>query len=595
MISMYPEVVVVMVWLVFLIPDEALVASQAQASSGFNYPAFPVKDGSILALGNAVFNSSVQSYDMTSEQMWVPGYNVSTYSFCGRVMHKDKVRMVDKASGKVASFSTSFTFSFRSGNIYDCGHGMAFTFAATPNTSVLEATNRSTYGMCVFDYLDTRESNRVFAVKFGSQRNDFNVTGSNITDPSDGTIGLVLSTNGSTTVTSYNLCGEGKERCSFFCGDKGNFTAWIDYDSVGQTLEIRFRDGTVASGGKPPDAVLSVANVALFEVLDEEMYVGFSSTTVWEDTWIEVHRISSWNFNTSEVLLSPGSSSPPGPSPLEGPPRSPSSRPQQKQQDAPSLSIVLGPVLSFVGLVVLAVLIFYWKCRIHIFLSLAGGKNGDSRKFTKTLSNDLRSTWRYKLKLISVFLDSHDLPEGKPFPKEILNALNKTQVGIVVVTEDYFTRKWPMTELISLVASTKKNGNKVRILPLFWKLSTDQVKDKLNRDQVIDGLESQSWNEVWMKMSTETHPIDVKECREAVTILCNTTGIIYKYIDSTYEPEYREEIVEVVGRMCMEMVKDQISCSREVEPRTEPEEGITPSPCVCSCVCSKRPSNHPVK
>ncbi|KAG0619625.1 hypothetical protein M758_4G153000 [Ceratodon purpureus] len=566
MISMYTEVVVVMVWLVFLIPDEALVASQTQASSGFYHPAFPVEDGSILALGNAVFNSSVQSYDMTSEQMWVPGYNVSTYSFCGRVMHKDKVRMVDKASGKVASFSTSFTFSFRSGNIYDCGHGMAFTFAATPNTSVLEATNRSTYGMCVFDYLDTRESNRVFAVKFGSQRNDFNVTGSNITDPSDGTIGLVLSTNGSTTVTSYNLCGEGKERCSFFCGDKGNFTAWIDYDSVGQTLEVRFRDGTLASGGKPPDAVLSVANVALFEVLDEEMYVGFSSTTVWEGTWIEVHRISSWNFNTSEVLLSPGSSSPPGPSPLEGPSRSPSSRPQQKQQDAPSLRIVLGSVSGFVlVLVVVLVFYFYRKIRIHIFLSLAGGENGASRNFTESLSNDLRLTWRYKLKLISVFLDSRDLQGGRPFPPDIQTALNKTRVGIVVVTEDYFTRKWPMTELLYLVASTEKNGNKVRILPLFYKLS---------KAQVIDRLDSQSWDEVWMKMSSKAHPIDVKECRKAVKILCDTTGIIYKYNDPACEADYRKQILKVVGSMCKEMVKDQISCSREVEARTEPEEGI---------------------
>lgn len=109
---------------------------------------------------------------------------------------------------------------------------------------------------------------------------------------------------------SYNLCGTDSYECSFFCGDKENFTAWIDYDSGSKMVEVRYRNGSLETSGgiiKPADALLAVSDVVLDEVLDEVMFVGFSSNTLTEGSPV-VHRLRSWNFNSSGIMLAPSSS-----------------------------------------------------------------------------------------------------------------------------------------------------------------------------------------------------------------------------------------------------------------------------------------------
>jgi len=251
-------------------------------------------------VSDASYNADYASYDLN-----VSG-NVSSkaaYTSCGRILWKDTVRM--RAGTKVASFNTSFTFTF---DVLDlatdpsyCGDGIAFTFVRYNNFTNVEYDQRRGGGLCLLDFHDTSPANRVFAVEFDSYNN-----GLNYSDPSDSHIGVDVN---STSLKTYDLCTSNflglhnntlNQSCSFYCGvGKGDdFTSWIDYDSVEETLEVRF---VVGDGDKPTAPVITVANLELYGVFDEDMFVGFSGST---GRSRRVHRIKAWNFTSSGLVIS---------------------------------------------------------------------------------------------------------------------------------------------------------------------------------------------------------------------------------------------------------------------------------------------------
>lgn len=286
------ELLVVLLVLI-LVCDRYHVRVEAQSNTSFSFPSFVSNDGRLWQVDDISYNSTLGSFDM----------NYRSYATglldeeCGRLLYKDRVRMVDRHSGRAASFNTSFTFAFlqQEANSTTCGAGMVFTFVGSTNITPTEYKRRGK-GMCVFDSGDTTPANSVLAVKFDSALT--NLSGFN--DPSDSNIGVIVSRKGNTSQHTYNLCGNDTKECAFFCGDKGEFTAWVDYDSVGEVLEVRFRNGSLATGGKPVEPVIRVTELRLDgSVLEyEDMYVGFSGSTFWSR---EIHRIRAWSFNSSAV------------------------------------------------------------------------------------------------------------------------------------------------------------------------------------------------------------------------------------------------------------------------------------------------------
>jgi serine/threonine protein kinase len=227
---------------------------------------------------------------------------------CGKLLWKEKVRVMDLASGKVASFSTSFSFAITGQDLwltstgFQHGDGMAFTFA-TDNSTLAGG------GSCLcllWQQNNGLPSNQVFAVEFDTWRTSW------FDDPSDSHIGVDVNSMNSTK--TYNLCGGSLVNCSYLCNG-GDFTAWVDYNATGQTLDVRFANGTSAAGvRKPTDPVIRVQNLDLSNVFNEYMYVGFSAST---GKYTEVHKIKSWSFTSSgmpEVALAPS------PAPLSLPP-----------------------------------------------------------------------------------------------------------------------------------------------------------------------------------------------------------------------------------------------------------------------------------
>ena len=205
--------------------------------------------------------------------------------------------------------------------------------------------------------------------------------------------------------------------------------------------------------------------------------------------------------------------------------------------------MIIGIVFSVLGGA--ALLLCCWKIYevtshpVRFFLSYAAGNDKDGKNFPHQLYHDLTSTWRYRFNLIEVFFDRECLPPGQEFPERILEELDRTQVGVVIITEEFFQSQGSMIELRSFVDSMNKHPKGERLmLPLFYRLSADEVKA---------GLRAGSWDENWRQMSTDLHP--VQEYREAVAALCNTKGIEYIAKNNGHDLKYIKETLKQVVKI----------------------------------------------
>ena len=274
--------------LVLLIGLSSSAVVQAQ-NTNFSFSSFTTADrDSFLMVDDVQYDAGNLSFLMNSNG------NGTFSGTCGRLLYKDKVRMKDLALGAVASFHTTFTFQisgldlYRNADVWYHGDGIAFTFARA-NTFLDESggasfclVNKSKNGLL---------SNHLFAVEFDTYLNP------EVNDSSDSHIGVDINSVSSTW--SYNLCsGRNARNCQYLCNG-GYFTAWIDYDSPSQNLQVFFANGSLYNNIPKPLIPLINASLAstipLADLVDDYMYVGFSGST---GLFSEVHQIQSWEFTS---------------------------------------------------------------------------------------------------------------------------------------------------------------------------------------------------------------------------------------------------------------------------------------------------------
>jgi serine/threonine protein kinase len=258
-----------------------LVASQ---NTNFSFPSFTSTDQFIL-LGNVNYSADDSSFIIDPAQLLGSG---------GKLLYKEKVRVstlhTTGTTLTTASFSTYFTFEITTALLrQQAGDGLAFAFAADNHTLGDEGSS-----MCLLKQAnDGLAKNQLLAVEFDTFRNAY------LNDPSDNHIGVDVNSMNSTAL--YNLCGAGgppsqQTNCSYLANG-GPFTAWVDYNGTGQTLEVRFVNGTYSSGKRPANFTIRVQNLDLGSVFNADyMYVGFSAST---GSVSEVHKIRSWSFVSS--------------------------------------------------------------------------------------------------------------------------------------------------------------------------------------------------------------------------------------------------------------------------------------------------------
>ena len=247
------------------------------ASSVQSVPAnFTFQDGfaspdQVILVDDAMYNSTTHSILLTANSARTQGQ----YG-CGMFLYPEKVTIRD------SSFSTSFTFTIFSP--YDSwGDGFAFTFRDDSVT----VGSAGEYLCLINAQADANLTNRAFGVEFDTFKNAY--------DPSDNHIGVDV--DAIQSESTHNLCGGVLDNCTYLV-NQGDFTAWIDYDSPKQLLEVRFSNGSSIGpqGVQRPATAILAQTVALNDEVDDEMYVGFVAATGLK---FEAHEIKSWSFSST--------------------------------------------------------------------------------------------------------------------------------------------------------------------------------------------------------------------------------------------------------------------------------------------------------
>ncbi|KAG0601423.1 hypothetical protein M758_11G109500 [Ceratodon purpureus] len=164
-----------------------------------------------------------------------------------------------------------------------------------------------------------------------------------------------------------------------------------------------------------------------------------------------------------------------------------------------------------------------------IFLSHSGAQ----KNFVEQLCVDLESCNR------SVFFDkrSDSLPKGEPFPQHIFNAIQECQVGVVVLSEEFFSSKWPMLELVAMSKRMRLGNSRLRIMPIFLSMSPVECRDVTNHGR---------WLSTWCEWAQEDKRMDIEEWKEAVKLLGPMNGF---YKVGLGEVKFRKEIVKEICKV----------------------------------------------
>lgn len=135
------------------------------------------------------------------------------------------------------------------------------------------------------------------------------------------------------------------------------------------------------------------------------------------------------------------------------------------------------------------------------------------------------------------------LPKGEKFAKLIFDAARQCHVGVVVLSEEYLTSKWPMLELVEFCKAAdekRKAGDQfVRVLPLYYKLSIGQIKDDSNKTR---------WRKKWTSFAKKDKRIDLRDWENALKLLQDVNGISLPADGS--EVSYRRDIVKKIWYLC---------------------------------------------
>ena len=183
-----------------------------------------------------------------------------------------------------------------------------------------------------------------------------------------------------------------------------------------------------------------------------------------------------------------------------------------------------------------------------IFLSHSGAQ----KEFVEQLCVDLESRHRFP------FFDKRpsSLPKGEMFPGHIKAAVAQCEMMVVVVSEEYFTSKWPMIELNGFVQASKGKDNLKKILPLFYGLNVDEFSESDRQEK---------WFTKWKEMATADKRIKVDEWEESLKRLRKFNGWPYDR-NSKEVVAYRKKIV---SNICKAIPSDNQYDASHVQGRSK--------------------------
>ncbi|KAG2694411.1 hypothetical protein I3760_08G142800 [Carya illinoinensis] len=241
-----------------------------QANSfSFDYPSFQPNMANIKLQGDA-FRSGNDVLELTKNQL-----DGSIGGSVGHASYNEAVRLWDARTGKLADFTTHFSFVVNALNAKLYGDGIAF-FIAPFEFDIPVNSSGGTLGLFSSGSNSTNTSmNKIVAVEFDTFKNRW--------DPNDNHVGI----NVNSIVSVANVTW----KSSIKNGSTAN--TWVSYNSTTQNLSVflTYADNPVFGGNSSLSYKVDLRNV-----LPELVRVGFSAAT---GLHIELHTIHSWSFNSS--------------------------------------------------------------------------------------------------------------------------------------------------------------------------------------------------------------------------------------------------------------------------------------------------------
>ncbi|CAN6439831.1 unnamed protein product [Victoria cruziana] len=249
-----------------------MLATSQSATNSFIFNGF---HGSDLTLTDSSVITADGALRLTNNSESKMGYK-------GHAFYPDAFQFMNRSSArKDFSFSTRFVFAIVSSSKRRGCCGLAFTIS--PSSELPTAATGNYLGL--FSKANNgRSDNHIFAVEFDTSR------GRNENDIDDNHVAVDINSVNSTIseTAAYYINETLKEQLDLDSGER--FQTWIDYDGSKKLLRI-----TIAPLAHPlkPKGSLITSNTDLSPVLQEFMYVGFSSSTLQRRS---EHYILAWSF-----------------------------------------------------------------------------------------------------------------------------------------------------------------------------------------------------------------------------------------------------------------------------------------------------------
>ncbi|KAK6124355.1 hypothetical protein DH2020_041925 [Rehmannia glutinosa] len=211
--------------------------------------------------------------------------NATAFS-SGRALYPWKIPTKQPNSSLVIPFSTSFIFAMAPSGGRFPGDGVVFCFVPRKG---IEGSSLGQY-LGLFNFSNHgNPNNHVFAVEFDVFENPL------VRDINDNHVGIDVNSLISVRAHEAGYWADDKSFEKLTLNNGKNYQVWIDYF-----------DGTVnvtlaPAGMKRPNRPLLSVPLNLSDVLEDEMYVGFSAST---GAFIERHNILGWSFSNTDFSLS---------------------------------------------------------------------------------------------------------------------------------------------------------------------------------------------------------------------------------------------------------------------------------------------------
>jgi len=166
-----------------------------------------------------------------------------------------------------------------------------------------------------------------------------------------------------------------------------------------------------------------------------------------------------------------------------------------------------------------------------VFISHA---SEDKKSVAVPLYNSLKN------KGLKVWIDESQIDLGDSFRSKIDEGIGNSKLGIIILSRNFFNKKWPTTELDAIIGL--EIGNHFKILPILYGITNDYVS---NVSPILASRKSINWNVGLAKItstiinivSKSVNVVEADSSRIETNIPDETeehtekTGLIYDFIE----------------------------------------------------------------